>query len=427
MKNRIITISAILGVVLFFSSCSEDVCESTITYVGYEPVYRTLEELTEEIKFVPERKLEVPGKIYYYGSYLLISEHGTGVHVIDNSDPATPETLGFIEIAGNVDIAFVDHYIYADTYHNIIVVDIQDLNNPKVVGAINDVKEWGWQLDRGLMVVDYVETTMTTTVDCNQNLGQDVFFDATSNVLFVNSSNVDQGFQRQAESVAGGAPGTGQGGSLARMALFDGHFYYVNDHAMHIYDVSDLTTPVKVSDAYMEWGVETIFPYKDNLFIGANNGMHIYDNQDPTNPRYLSTFAHANACDPVVVQDDIAYITLRDGNECQDFVNQLDVVDVSDLLKPQLIATFPMYNPHGLAVRGESLYLCEGDQGLKIYDISEVEEIGQNQIGGIGDYHAYDVISVSSQLLMMVGKDGFFQFDTNEPSQPRLLSSIAVN
>ena len=196
---------------------------------------------------------------------------------------------------------------------------------------------------------------------------------------------------------------------------------------MHIYDVSDLSTPEKVSEAYMEWGVETIFPYKSNIFIGANNGMHIYDNEDPSNPQYLSTFAHANACDPVVVQDDIAYVTLRDGNECEDFVNQLDVVDVSNLLEPQLIASFPMHNPHGLAVRGDILYLCEGDEGLKVFNVAEVEEIHKNQIGNVPDYDAYDVISVSSRLLLMIGSDGFYQFDTEEPRKPNLLSSIKVD
>jgi len=414
------------------TSCSKDTCESTFTYVRYDPVYKTNEQLSEDIRFVAERELKNPGKIYYYQHFLLISDREEGVHVIDNRDSKNPKSLGFIEIAGNIDIAFAGNYIYADTYLNILVIDIADIEDPKVVGSINDVKDQGWVVDDGLLIVDFVETNVTETFDCTDNRGEVYFFDSADNVFYLNSSvresvdfstpvfaNQDQAFDGAAEP--------GQGGSLARMALFGGHFYYVNEYSMHIYDVSDLSTPEKVSEAYMEWGVETIFPYKNNLFIGANNGMHIYDNEDPTNPQYLSTFAHANACDPVVVQDDIAYVTLRDGNECQDFVNQLDVVDVSNLLEPQLIASFPMHNPHGLAVRGDILYLCEGKEGLKVFNVAEVEEIHENQIGHVRDYDAYDVISVSSQLLLMIGKDGFYQFDTNEPSDPSLLSSIKVN
>jgi len=117
-------------------------------------------------------------------------------------------------------------------------------------------------------------------------------------------------------------------------------------------------------------------------------------------------------------------VTLRDGTHCQNFINELNVVDVSDLLRPELLASFPMHHPHGLSVRSDIMYLCEGDEGLKVYDISEPEEIGQRQIGGVKDYFAFDVISVTPDLLLMIGDDGFYQFDTDQPADPKLLSSI---
>ncbi len=408
------------------SSCGEDTCEATWTYRAFVPKYLSQEEISEEITFVPERKLENPGKIYSYGSYLLISDRETGVHIIDNSDVSNPKKLGFIAIDGNVDIAFAEHYIYADTRYNILVIDIQDLQNPTIVSVIPNIKDGGIIIDDGRFIVDFVETDITETIDCN-NEDNDVLFWRDGRLFVDVSLGIDLalGDVNRAELDASAAGG-GQGGSLARMALFGGYFYYVNNFSMHIFDVSDLSQPEKVSEAYMEWGVETIFPYRDYLFIGANNGMHIYDNEDPTNPQWLSTFAHANACDPVVVEDDIAYITLRSGNECEDFNNQLDVVDVSDLLKPQLIATYPMYNPYGLAVRDNILYLCEADQGLKVYDVSDVETIDRNQIGGVKEYAAYDVISVSPKLLLMIGEDGFYQFDTQNPENLQLLSSIKI-
>jgi hypothetical protein len=155
--------------------------------------------------------------------------------------------------------------------------------------------------------------------------------------------------------------------------------------------------------------------------------MHILDNSDPTNPTYLSTFRHARACDPVVVEGNTAFVTLRDGNECQNFVNQLDVVDISNLLDPQLIASYPMHRPHGLSVRDNILYLCEDDQGLKVFNVSNLEEISRNMLSHYKDFAAYDVISVSKEVLLMVGKDGFYQFDTSDPKKLELLSSIKVS
>ena len=37
------------------------------------------------------------------------------------------------------------------------------------------------------------------------------------------------------------------------------------------------------------------------------------------------------SCDPVVVQGDYAFVTLRGGTECQGFSNQLDIIDISTL------------------------------------------------------------------------------------------------
>jgi len=195
---------------------------------------------------------------------------------------------------------------------------------------------------------------------------------------------------------------------------------------MHIFDASEIATPEKIGLIQVDWGIETIFPYEDNLFIGGADGMHIFDNSNPAEPRWLSTFRHARACDPVVVQDDLAYVTLRNGSECQNFINQLDVVDVSDLSRPQLLASFDMFNPHGLSIREDVLYICEGEGGLKVFDASEPEEVGKNQIGEVEDFFAFDVISVSKDVLLMIGEDGFYQFDTRDPSSPQLLSSIKV-
>ncbi len=416
---------------LFLSSCTSEECETTYTYKVYEPVYRTADEIGAEIVFVEDRTLENPGKFFYYRDMILINERDNGVHIIDNSDLQNPKKLGFIAIEGNQDISLSGNYIYADTWQNIIVIDIEDIREPEVVNVINGVKDNVWVVDDGRFLVDYQEVDKTESFSCDDN--PEVFF-WNNNQLFVDAS-VDQsrflGTPQTAQVSNDGAFGAsgesaGQAGSLTRMALFNDHFYYINDHTMHIFDVADLANPDKLNEVYMEWGIETIFPYKENLFIGARNGMHIFDNTQPSDPRYLSTFAHANACDPVVVQGDIAYVTLRNGNDCENFTNELNVVDVSDLLRPELIATFEMHNPHGLSVRDDVLYLCEADQGLKVFDITEPEEIGTNQIGGVKDFFAFDVISVTPELLLMIGEDGFYQFDTDTPSSPELLSSIKV-
>lgn len=421
IMNKLTFLFSICILALF--SCSED-CETTYTYETYIPVYKTPEELSPEITFDASRTMENPGKIYYYGDYILINEKNSGVHVIDNSDTQSPNKIGFISIEGNLDIALKGNYLYADDYYSLLVIDISDLQNPEITCTIPNIKEEAYFDDvRQSFIVDYEYITKQVDIGCDEEVPFEIEVDG--NVLFNTDfrSVVDFGPQVLADAAVPGSVGGG-GGSLARVAFIKNNFYYVNSHSMKVFDATELSKPDLLNTVYLDWGVETIFPYEDKIFIGANDGMHILDNSDPTNPQYISTFRHARACDPVVVQNDIAYVTLRDGSECQNFINQLDVVDVSDIKDPQLVASFPMDNPHGLSVRDNTLYLCEGEGGLKVFDVTNIEEIDRNLLSHIDQVSAYDVISISSDLLLMIGPDGFYQFDSSNPKSLKLLSAI---
>jgi hypothetical protein len=127
----------------------------------------------------------------------------------------------------------------------------------------------------------------------------------------------------------------------------------------------------------IEWDIETIFPYKTNLFIGSSSGMHILDISSPESPAKVSTYVHIRSCDPVVVDDKYAYVTLRSGTACQGFTNQLEVIDITDLKAPELLKTYPMTNPHGLGIDKSTLFICDGRDGLKAFDASDVYKIDQ--------------------------------------------------
>jgi hypothetical protein len=171
--------------------------------------------------------------------------------------------------------------------------------------------------------------------------------------------------------------------------------------------------------------METVFPYKNNLFIGSQSGMHILDISTPATPVKVSTYAHIRVCDPVVVQNHLAYVTLRSGNECAGFTNQLEVIDIKNLSQPELLKTYPMSNPHGLGIDQSTLFICDGDAGLKIYDASDISSIDKNQLAHYADVNAYDVIPFNN-VVMMIGSDGIFQYDYSDPKNIRFLSRLAV-
>jgi hypothetical protein len=218
---------------------------------------------------------------------------------------------------------------------------------------------------------------------------------------------------------------TGTGGSMARFAIVGNALYCVLPNQLQVYDISIPTDPAPKNPVALSMGLETIFPYKNNLFIGANDGMYIFDNSQPETPKLLSRFTHVQSCDPVVVQNNYAYITLRGGSNCRRFATQssLDVVDISNLANPRLIHTQPLTTPYGLGVDGSQLFVCEGDNGLKIFDITKPELPTLKQT--MASVKSFDVISLNKTLLV-TGDGGFYQYDYSDVSKLELLSKIPI-
>jgi hypothetical protein len=220
-------------------------------------------------------------------------------------------------------------------------------------------------------------------------------------------------------------PQTGVGGSMARFAITGNTLYLVSRETLEVYDITDGSSPVKAVSKNMGLGIETIFPYQNHLFIGANDGMYIYNNQSPQNPAFLSKYTHIQSCDPVVVQDKYAYVTLRGGVACRTWQPQsmLDVIDVSNPAKPLLVTSRPMLSPYGLGVSGKNLFVCEGDNGFKVLDITEPANPVEKHHWP--DLTSYDVI-VRNNRLIITGNKGLFQYQYDDQDKVELLSKIPV-
>ncbi|MEO6286538.1 MAG: hypothetical protein ABIN80_04555 [Dyadobacter sp.] len=220
-------------------------------------------------------------------------------------------------------------------------------------------------------------------------------------------------------------PQTGTGGSMARFAITGNTLYIVSKQSLEVYNISDGASPVKALTKNIGLGIETIFPFKDNLFIGASDGMYIFDNAKPTDPVQISKFTHIQSCDPVVVQGKYAYVTLRSGVVCRagNTLSSLDVIDITDPSKPFLINTQAMDSPYGLSASGNRLFVCEGDKGFRIMDISNpAVPIYKSYFH---DLPSYDVISRGKHLII-TGKKGLFQYEYDDADNLELLSKIPV-
>lgn len=427
--NRLLPFAIIL-LSLAFWSCN-DQCKETRVTRQFNQVTRSLMEMRMQVKAENPRSLVRPGKIYVKGNYLFINEIKEGIHVIDNSNPASPKFVSFINIPGNGDIAVRDNILFADSYSDLVSLDIKDPAHAKETGRVSNVFKYGvfdggtWSLNESGGFISDNEVKLVTevvTTNCEENVwpggwwGGFLLNDAAS---FSSSSKAGSA----GTSSAGGS--NGQAGSMARFALYQNYLYTVGQNDLQLFNISNPAKPETKASINLGWGIETIFPYQNKLFIGSTTGMFIYDNTDPADPKRLSVFQHGRACDPVVVHNDIAYVTLRTGTACGGGANQLDLVDVSSPTTPQLIKSYQMENPHGLSIDFPTLYLCEGEHGLKVFDATDKWSIDKNQIAHFKGMDAYDVISLGKTLLM-IGKDGLYQYDASNPKDLRQISKISV-
>ncbi|MEM6344269.1 MAG: hypothetical protein AAF927_10340 [Bacteroidota bacterium] len=436
MKSTLAFFSFCLAAILLsLSGCVQDRCAQQVTYISYEPVYLTFEELRAAGKSESPRDLNRPGKFYYKDGFIFVNEVSKGIHIIDNHDPNNPTNIAFINLPGSHDLSAKGNILYSDSYTDLVAIDITDPSNTSIVGREVNVFPYGmWHdglyadIDRGV-AIDWIETEITEEVPCESItrgisdwLPRNGFVqEDAANLAAPLSSNS----QFNSPSSSGGGASTGIGGSMARFTILNDYLYTVTGQALKVFDISTLTAPVEGQDVEIGWGIETIFPYGNHLLIGSQTGMFIFSTDNPESPKLEGEFGHVQSCDPVVAEDDIAYVTLRGGNLCGSFTNQLDVLDIKNVRNPKLLHTYLMDGPYGLGIRNSILFICDGESGLKVYDASDISKIDQNQLAHFPDINAYDVIPLPN-VLLLIGKDGFYQYDYSDVSNIKLLSTIPV-
>lgn len=161
---------------------------------------------------------------------------------------------------------------------------------------------------------------------------------------------------------------TGKGGSLAKFTIIGNYLYGVSSHYLYTVDISNPSNPVKSGQAALNFDMETIYSYKNRLFIGSRTGLYIYSIDTPAVPRLIGEAKHGRSCDPVVANDSVSYSTLRGSSYCGPATSGLYVYDVKDLSNPVLKKTITMNDPLGLGMADSALYVCY-TEGLKVYSI----------------------------------------------------------
>jgi hypothetical protein len=340
--KRTFLLGICMAAMAWLCTACTDKCEQTTTYRYQKAYYVTTAELRSSIASLAPQVLSDPGKIYAKDNYLFINEKKKGIHIIDNSNPSLPTFVSFINIPGNTDIAVKGNILYADSYVDFLAIDITDPKNIKVVSRTEDAFPSGsidgthWQYNfTQKTIIDYrwETVTQTYTTDCDG---------AGYPIAYANDMSY---YSKAGAATAGGSTSTtGTGGSMARFAIANDYLYAVTNSDMQLFNIQKPEKPSKGNLVNLGWGIETIFPYNNLLFVGTTTGMQILDNTNPVKPEHLSTVSHVMSCDPVVVDGKYAYVTLHTGDSwCRNGVNQLDVINIENPRSPTVIKSYSWF------------------------------------------------------------------------------------
>ena len=226
---------------------------------------------------------------------------------------------------------------------------------------------------------------------------------------------------KQASAPSGSSSGTGTGGSLARFTIVGNTLYMVDYMSLKVYNITDPANTTHIRTKTIGRNIETIFSYKDALFMGSSEGVYIYSLQDPLNPIELGRATHARSCDPVVANDSIAYVTLRGGTACGPAQDGLYIHSVKNPANIQMIKLYLMGTPKGLGLKDNFLYVCQLQQGLSVLDVTDpLNPVEVKKITG-SEFH--DVIPFGNLLICYV-TGGLALYDITQPGNPVFVRSI---
>lgn len=395
----------------------EEYIEGTYTYQINEPVLKAVEEIREAARVAEPRKIAEVGKMCFYKDYLYISQPGKGIHIIDNRRPAAPRATGFVELPGTYELAIREDRLYVDSYIDLVWFDLSEPGRPQLKGRLKNALEQvlpptgnEYTYD-GNRCEEVAEKADSVVVDWKV---------ATRTVNYRYRSDINICFDGVPDT---GSSTQGLNGSTSRFGLYRSYLYVIGSLYMHIFDLAG-TEPVEAgADIELQGMPQTVFTYEDCLFMGTPSGMLIYSLKNPLSPEYCSTVLHVYGCDPVVVENDRAYVTIHSGNACGQSGNLLQVVDVSDVRWPVEIASYAMTRPKGLGIDRGTLFVC--DDGLKVYRADDPQQMMANCLLHAPDIKGEDVIP-TGRVLIVMAEDGVYQYDYTDLNRITLLSKLPV-
>lgn len=321
------------------------------------------------------------------GDYAYIAAGSNGLQIIDISNPASPTWSGNYPSTYAREVLVSGDYAYlADGYGNpnFLVVNISNPASPSQAGFYSAPGE-GYDLalvgstiylatwDNGIRIIDVSSPT-------NPN-----------EIGFYNTSGRAEG-----------------------VTVSNGYAYIADTwDGIKIVNVSNPTSPSLVYEYHSAGEAWDVVISGTIAYLGdRNNGFYTVDISDPTDPQIISYYSQTWSGTSEVylaVSGDTLFIVDRD---------QLYIFDVSNPASPTSITAYSsLTDPKGIAIAGNYAYIADGESGLRVLDVQNLQTISQVGILDTpGDLT--DLVIFGSYAYLADASQGLRVVDINNPASP---------
>ena len=409
---------------VFFQSCTKDFGTIEVSYKKATAVYGDIEAIRNTPLMEGTRPITNAGKIFVAENLLLIGEEGAGIHIVDNADPKNPSNLSFLNIPGNREFYVEGNTLYAESHYDMLKIDISNKSQPRIVSRVENAFADAEQFknDKGEVLIKFDFEDVTETVSADNEIHQQIWGEQA--YYYYDFANQLIPPSQVPVSFAGNS--SASIGSVNRIAVVENHIYVITRNSITPFEDNGQLTVF--NEVYANSGMETIYPDGDKLYIGTQNSMEIFDINNPTAPSWSSSFWHATSCDPVLPSGEVAYVTLRTGDvgDCPGDENALLVLNVRNASNPTQLQEIEMESPYGMTIVGSKLYVGEGSNGLKIFNIEDKQNITLDTWEP--NIEAYDIIyhPTNPNLILIAGPVGISQYEIEGDATFSLLSTMAL-
>jgi hypothetical protein len=323
---------------------------------------------------------------------------GTGLMVLDITDPAQPDSIGFYPLPGAVGIDIEANYAYISDTGNMGLT-ILDIIIPEVPVFVSNYSTPGYG--------NNVAFSNGYAFIADHNNGLEIV-DVNDPLNPVFKSHI-------------------QTSGSAHDVKVEGNYAFIASDNMDVIDISNLNSPFIAQSFSTMDNVRSIFLDGNYLFSSETSFLEILNVQAPS-----STFLEGNLQRPywlqeVKVNQDYAY--LADMGEIYLIPGGLKIIDISEFENPFLRGEYALdlwAMPNNLDVRDDFVFMQDNIDWTSTFTVIDVNDPDAPQFAGEYPSAAKDIYAEDS-LVYILDSDILKILDLQDPSNPSLEGSLTLS